>query len=886
MNEYSFAEESCLYRGKIPKLKDFPKQNHDSDQEGHDFPDLEFVYADADSLSNEIAELYSYTEQSEFQLNVRAFEDYMELLKLKPCWRLLSDTEKQDVIIMLLDQMDALDKNIRLRSARCFLYLLQGCWAECQSDIEQHHFTKENVILLYKYGVFTSFMELFFAEADICPVAVQRKVSVNINDSTELRVILSVLYIFVEIIRTISDEEPKEIVAVREEFLVEIGNPIEDELLSVKLFGMVTRFCGGTAPHYPIKKVLLLIWKLLLFSLGGTNDLRRMKAVKRQEMGLPKFDEDTLDIVKTMRSSSPPASGADGIETQNQKRTNRQLRRSLIKQSSLDESLSLDDEGVPMDEDDYDDQPNSGGGSGLCNNSGAAPTINTGSDAIVVSSDSNNFNSEANNGENDDQAADTTNNDENKSESSGENVEDCSSESGSSGTEEPEDNSNSTEEELNRLPHQFIRTNSFSPSKTLPWIPKIRQKDFDAFLDQVRMKFVGYTLLDDRDTLIGLPQPIHEGIRILKRYIYVSVSDVQIEREEKITRYPLSQKETDVHANPTEILYQAMLPNMQQNIIALLKVLLAAAPTSKTKTDSINIMADVLPEEMPMTVLQSMKLGTDVNRHKEIIVKAVSAILFLLLKHFKLNHIYQFEFLSQYLVFANCIPLILKFFNQNISAYVSAKNVIPILDFPSCVIGDQPELTSESLEIGDSQQCCWRNVFSCINLLRVLNKVTKWKHSRIMMLVVFKSAPILRRTLKVRHALMQLYILKLLKMQTKYLGRLWRKANMKIISAIYQKVRHRLNDDWAYGNDIDARPWDFQAEECALRAAVDEFNNRRYFAPNDDSEISALDLNISSVLAKEIVLAEDFKKHYEVWIQQEVFDNNINWDDLLNFGYL
>lgn len=68
------------------------------------------------------------------------------------------------------------------------------------------------------------------------------------------------------------------------------------------------------------------------------------------------------------------------------------------------------------------------------------------------------------------------------------------------------------------------------------------------------------------------------------------------------------------------------------------------------------------------------------------------------------------------------------------------------------------------------------------------------------MLVVFKSAPILKRTLKVRHAMTQLYVLKLLKMQTKYLGRQWRKSNMKTISAIYSKVRHRLNDDWAFGN--------------------------------------------------------------------------------------
>ena len=39
--------------------------------------------------------------------------------------------------------------------------------------------------------------------------------------------------------------------------------------------------------------------------------------------------------------------------------------------------------------------------------------------------------------------------------------------------------------------------------------------------------------------------------------------------------------------------------------------------------------------------------------------------------------------------------------------------------------------------------------------------------------------------------MLQLYVLKLLKMQTKYLGRQWRKNNMKTISAIYTKVRHR-----------------------------------------------------------------------------------------------
>ena len=266
----------------------------------------------------------------------------------------------------------------------------------------------------------------------------------------------------------------------------------------------------------------------------------------------------------------------------------------------------------------------------------------------------------------------------------------------------------------------------------LPWTPKVRAKDIETFLDNSRTKFVGFKLEDDTSSLAGLPQAIHEGARVLNKHVYRSLAEVQIKREEEITANPLSRPEEEVEQTPAEVLYQAMLPSLPQYMIALLKILLAAAPTSKAKTDSINIMTDVLPEEMPMTVMQSMKLGIDVNRHKEIIVKAGSAILLLLLKHFKINHIYQFEFMSQHLVFANCIPLVLKFFNQNIMAYIGSKNNIALLDFPSCVIGEQPELTAETLEVGDTSVYCWRNMASCINLLRVLNKLTKWKHSRIM----------------------------------------------------------------------------------------------------------------------------------------------------------
>ncbi|RMB99432.1 hypothetical protein DUI87_24169 [Hirundo rustica rustica] len=149
------------------------------------------------------------------------------------------------------------------------------------------------------------------------------------------------------------------------------------------------------------------------------------------------------------------------------------------------------------------------------------------------------------------------------------------------------------------------------------------------------------------------------------------------------------------------------------------------------------------------------------------------------------------------------------------------------------------------------------------------------------MLVVFKSAPILKRALKVKQAMMQLYVLKLLKVQTKYLGRQWRKSNMKTMSAIYQKVRHRLNDDWAYGNDLDARPWDFQAEECALRASIERFNSRRYDRAHGNPEFLPVDNCLQSVLGQRVDLPEDFQVNYDLWLEREVFSRPISWEELL-----
>ncbi|MBN3320749.1 STRP2 protein, partial [Atractosteus spatula] len=811
----------------LPKVRELFKNQRKESEGSMESPNLEFEYGDSDTLMAELSELYSYTEEPEFALNRDCFEeDFRSQVKQKK-WTELDLSEQKAYVMRLLDALEVTNRDKRLKVARAILYLAQGVFDECDSELDVLHWSRHNIFLLYDMGTFTALLELLSMEIDnnqACSSAV-RKPAISLADSTELRVLLSIMYLMVEIIRWETEEETPEWKTARETFRTELGSQLYNgEPFALLLFTMVTKFCSMNAPHFPMKKVLLLLWKTVLFTLGGFEELQELKVKRREKLHLPALPEDSIKVVRSMRAASPPASAMELIEQQQQQRRGRRSRRMAFTDSLEGDSPFLKK------------QP-------------------------LVKQDSLDTYNERDPFKNDEE-------------------------------EDNDDVDSGIEGEVDPLDRDVIiqppppppplrpPTERLSFPKGLPWAPKVREKDIEHFLETSRNKFIGFTLGNDTETLVGLPRPIHESVKTLKQHKYVSIAEVQIKREDELQQCPMTMGEEEVEEMPTEILYVGMLPNLSQYVIALLKLLLAAAPTSKAKTDSINILADILPEEMPVTVLQSMKLGIDVNRHKEIIVKAISALLLLLLKHFKLNHIYQFEYVSQHLVFANCIPLILKFFNQNIMSYISAKNSIYMLDFPHCVVHELPELTAESLEAGDSNQFCWRNLFSCINLLRILNKLTKWKHSRTMMLVVFKSAPILKRALKVKQAMMQLYVLKLLKIQTKYLGRQWRKSNMKTMSAIYQKVRHRLNDDWAYGNDIDARPWDFQAEECALRESIEKFNRRRY-DKNPNSEFSPVDNCLQSVLGQRVELPEDFRYSYEIWLEREVFSQPIRWEELL-----
>lgn len=122
----------------------------------------------------------------------------------------------------------------------------------------------------------------------------------------------------------------------------------------------------------------------------------------------------------------------------------------------------------------------------------------------------------------------------------------------------------------------------------------------------------------------------------------------------------------------------------------------------------------------------------------------------------------------------------------------------------------------------------WRNFFSSINFLRVMQKICKNKAHRNLLLVQYKSSTILRKSLKIPQPELRLYTLKLFKNQVPYCGRKWRQGNMRVITAVYLHCRPELRDDWLAGSDVDAEVEEALPLEQALRALTHWHNVKRY----------------------------------------------------------
>lgn len=122
-----------------------------------------------------------------------------------------------------------------------------------------------------------------------------------------------------------------------------------------------------------------------------------------------------------------------------------------------------------------------------------------------------------------------------------------------------------------------------------------------------------------------------------------------------------------------------------------------------------------------------------------------------------------------------------------------------------------------------------RNFFAAITSLRVLRAVCGRHAHRNLMLVQYKSTPVLRRILRVPQSELRKYALKLVKAQVPFCGRKWRQANMRVITAVWLSIRPELRDDWLSGGDVDTTVEESVPREQAIRGLVHWWHLRRYW---------------------------------------------------------
>ncbi|KAL9120268.1 MAG: hypothetical protein Q9187_003175 [Circinaria calcarea] len=274
-------------------------------------------------------------------------------------------------------------------------------------------------------------------------------------------------------------------------------------------------------------------------------------------------------------------------------------------------------------------------------------------------------------------------------------------------------------------------------------------------------------------------------------------------------------------------------------------------------------------------------------RLREITSKAIAGILLVLLRWFKLSHVLKFEYLTQLLLDSNYLPLALKFFaHQDFDRAVGNRNDIEDLGFfhtcqknsknpppppPSLFASSSsssedeaqpppipkhrqsptssslppsprsspspPPLRPEVDELGYPTTAipqeplttyAPRFFYTTITHLRLLQKITKRKAHRALLLVQYKSSTILRKALKIPQPDLRLYTLKLFKSQVPYCGRKWRQSNMRVITAIYLHCKPELRDEWLAGGDVDGVVEEAVPLEQAGRSLVHWWHLREY----------------------------------------------------------
>ncbi|KAI7885634.1 N1221-domain-containing protein [Lichtheimia hyalospora FSU 10163] len=739
-------------------------------------PHTDYKHRDAGALLDEIDEFFSYVESANALGSYRS--DFNDDFGKE--WQHISDQEKRKWVEQLLDQLDQSSVEQRTRSARHLTYIALGAYNNDSQELSD--MILSNNTLLYSCGALSSVFQAFKSACSQHDTQNAQHLSGSDYSALtqEIEQYITIMYLIIEALRN------------TDHFTYE-GNL--DPAILQHLFSIVSQLRDKYIKSFPVKKLVLLLWKVILTTFGGAEQLKESKAAARKMYGL---DSDKHDMV----SKCTPQ---DLYTFQNE---------ITLKYPTYTPPH------IPL-------------------NTSSTLTIKA-SPALATAMGI----------------------------------------------------SNSTAR--TDLPYQTLFPPKSATGNNTNSAKRLPQQQSLVWPTPSSQSFV----LPLSETEASVPKSTVEAGELYVQNMYLSLANhqVMLEREKAIHRWKRKQEQQSnqdehdeeeillSHLNDSmmrkrfealEQTYAVIVPELQNIVIVLLKLLLstvAMGNISSNKQPSHN--TDGSQKSLHQNELDE----ADAARNREILSKAISAVIFLLLKWTKVSHVLKFEFISQLLVDSGCLLLILKILGlQEITNLVAAKTDVEGCSFSEKITGQTKNITS----IPEQNYTNTRNMFWSINFLRILQMLTKRKTHRIMLLVQYKSSAILKRILKVSHPVMELYTLKVLKSQVPYLGRKWRSLNMKIVSAIYLRCHTVLKDDWISKSDTDSDMEDGMIQEINLRMLVRIYNGQRYLPsmlPQQD-EPSGLDTSAltTPLLEEDISLDPEFMSNYEEWLEKNVY--NVEWSE-------
>ncbi|ORY38727.1 N1221-domain-containing protein [Neocallimastix californiae] len=242
-------------------------------------PKYDFIYNDVDTLENEINEFYNYQDNPYIQEGKRLFE-----YSFQNEWLKASENERTEYISYLLETLEMINSDQRSASATILLYLSQGVFGECSTKEEQIKWIKYNCKLLWKNDALPYCYQILKIGSSLLDSIVKSYDQNSKNEelqnamnqtNSEISLYLSLLYMIVEVNN--GDEEFSK-------DLDKLEPP-----LPAYLFNLVALLANRK--NYPVKKLLLLLWKTMLASYGGLDKLKTLKNRLRKENGLNEMDE-------------------------------------------------------------------------------------------------------------------------------------------------------------------------------------------------------------------------------------------------------------------------------------------------------------------------------------------------------------------------------------------------------------------------------------------------------------------------------------------------------------------------------------------------------------------------------------------------------------------